>query len=100
MRSGLSIVTEVKEKKKLDRQDVFVVPIKKYQAEEVRRIRKSLGMSQKVFGGYLGMSQKAVESWETGINHPSGPASRLLAMMEMNRNLTKEYPFVKISENE
>ncbi|MCD8068650.1 MAG: helix-turn-helix domain-containing protein [Lachnospiraceae bacterium] len=80
--------------KKLPRRVVAVVPVKEYKAEEVKRIRNSTGMSQKTFARYLGVSDKTVEAWEAGINHPSGAASRLLNMMEMDENLTREFPFV------
>jgi hypothetical protein len=33
-------------------------------------------------------SEKTVEAWEAGVNHPSGAASRILSMME-------KYPFVQ-----
>lgn len=77
---------------------VTVIPVKEYNASEVKKIRNSIGMSQKTFASYLGVSCKTVEAWETGINHPSGAASRLLNMMEMDENLTKEFPFVTIEE--
>lgn len=83
--------------KKLSRRVVTVIPVKQYQSVEVREIRKSTGMSQKAFAGYMGVSAKTVEAWEAGINHPSGAASRLLSMMEMNHKLTEQYPFVKMS---
>ena len=51
-------------------------------------------MSQKIFASYLGVSDKTVEAWESGTNHPSGAASRLLNMMEMNEKLVEEFPFV------
>ena len=73
--------------KKLPRRVVTVVPVKEYNASEVKKIRNETGMSC-----------KTVEAWESGINHPSGAASRLLHMMEMDRNLTKEFPFVSIEE--
>lgn len=83
--------------KKLKRRTVTIVPVKEYQAAEIQQIRKSTGMSQKLFASYLGISNKTVEAWEAGINKPSGAASRILSMMEMNKNLTKEFPFVKVS---
>lgn len=83
--------------KKLSRRVVSVVPVKQYQATEVQQIRKSTGMSQKAFASYMGVSDKTVEAWEAGTNHPSGTASRLLNMMEMNHKLTEEFPFVKMS---
>lgn len=84
--------------KKITRRVVTVIPVKEYNASEVKKIRNSIGMSQKTFASYLGVSCKTVEAWETGNNHPSGAASRLLNMMEMDENLTKEFPFVTIEE--
>jgi putative transcriptional regulator len=43
----------------------------------------------------MGVSEKTVEAWEAGVNHPSGAASRILSMMELDNNLTKKYPFVQ-----
>lgn len=54
------------------------VPVKQYSADEVKSIRKNLGISQPVFAKCLGVSKKTVEKWESGENIPSGPASRLL----------------------
>lgn len=82
--------------KKLPRRVVSVMPVKVYQAEEVKKIRKGTGLSQKNFASYMGVSDKTVEAWEAGKNHPSGVASRLLNMMEMNQNLVNEFPFVKV----
>lgn len=45
-------------------------------------------MYQKSFAGYLGVSEKTVEAWEAGVNHPSGAASRILSMMEMDSDFT------------
>ena len=81
--------------KKLKRNVVHVEPIKEYNAEEVKKIRLNTGMSQNVFASYIGVSCKTVEAWESGKNHPSGAASRLLNMMELNNNLIEEFPFVK-----
>ncbi|WP_329887570.1 helix-turn-helix domain-containing protein [Pseudoramibacter faecis] len=81
-------------KTSLKRNTVTVVPVKRYSAEEVKNIRKDTGMSQRVFAEYMGVSNKTVEAWEAGKNHPSGAASRILSMMEINHQLIKEYPFV------
>lgn len=79
---------------KLQRRTVTIVPVKEYDAEEIKEIRSSTGMSQKTFASYMGVSGKTVEAWEAGTNHPSGAASRLLSMMEMDKDLTEKYPFV------
>lgn len=83
------------DKKILKRRMVTIVPVKSYSADEVKNIRSQTGMSQKMFAGYMGVSVKTVEAWEAGTNHPSGSSSRILSMMEMNAELTKEFPFVK-----
>lgn len=85
--------------KTLKRRVVSVIPVKEYSAKEVQTIRKSTGFSQKLFASYMGVSDKTVEAWEAGINHPSGAASRILSMMEMNSNLTAEFPFVQLVKN-
>ncbi len=46
----------------------------------------------------LDLSEK-IRALRTETNHPSGAASRLLTMMEMNHNLVDEFPFVKLSAN-
>ena len=79
----------------LKRNTVTIVPIKEYNAAEIQKIRKSTGLSQRLFAGYLGVSKKTVEAWEAGTNQPSGAASRLLSMMEMNDHLIEEFPFVQ-----
>ena len=83
-------------KKKLRRRVVSIVPVKEYTSQEVKIIRDSTGLSQNLFARYLGVSVKTVEAWEAGKNRPSGVASRMLNMMEMDRDLIKKYPFVQI----
>lgn len=84
------------EEKKLKRRAVTIAPVKSYTAKEVQRIRNNTGLSQKLFAGYMGVSVKTVEAWEAGINKPSGAASRILNMMELDAKLTETFPFVKL----
>lgn len=84
-------------KPKLKRRVVSIVPVKEYTAKEIKKIRQSTGFSQKLFARYLGVSDKTVEAWEAGSNHPSGAASRILSMMEMNSDLVTDFPFVKMT---
>ena len=53
-------------------------------------------MSQKIFAGYMGVSKKTIEAWEAGTNQPSGAASRILMMLERDKDLVIHYPFVKM----
>ena len=82
------------EKPILKRQKVFVEPVKVFEADEVKKIRNSTGMSQKIFASYMGVSDKTVEAWEAGTNHPSGAASRLLSMIEKDKEIIIKFPFV------
>ena len=92
---GLTEAVEDVKEKKLPRRVVTVLPVKEYQAEEVKAIRNKTGLSQKLFAGYMGVSDKTVEAWESGKNHPSGAASRILNMMEMDEELVSNFPFVQ-----
>lgn len=83
-------------KKDLKKNTVVIVPVKEYTADEVKSIRKSTGMSQKLFAKYMGVSGKTVEAWEEGVNHPSGSSSRILSMIETDKGVINEFPFVKI----
>jgi putative transcriptional regulator len=78
----------------LKRHKVTVEPVRVFEADEVKKIRNSTGMSQKIFASYMGVSDKTVEAWEAGTNHPSGAASRLLSMLEMDKELIRKFPFV------
>ena len=85
-------------KTKLKSNTMIIEPVRVFEAAEVKSIRRNLGMSQKTFASYLGVSDKTVEAWEAGTNHPSGAASRLLSMMEMDKGVVERFPFVKIKE--
>ncbi|HBP38611.1 MAG TPA: hypothetical protein DD640_07715 [Clostridiales bacterium] len=39
-------------------------------------------MTQTVFASVLGVSKKTIESWEAGLNHPSGASARLLQLLQ------------------
>lgn len=85
--------------KVLKRRIVTILPVKVYTSEDIKKIRRKTGMSQRVFAGYMGVSVKTVESWESGVNHPSGAASRILNMMEMDEQFVERYPFVYCETN-
>mgnify|MGYP001121715072 CR=1 FL=1 len=68
--------------KKLTRRVVTVIPVKEYNASEVKKIRNSIGMSQKTFASYLGVSCKTVEAWETGKTTPTPTAKKLIYLIQ------------------
>jgi putative transcriptional regulator len=56
-----------------------------YSGPEVKRIRAATRMSQPVFARLLGVEKSAVAQWERGAKRPSGPALRLLEVLDPNK---------------
>ena len=82
--SSIDETIEASKKNRL-KETIIIKPVKKYNAEGVKQIRHSLNMTQAVFAGMMGVSQKTVEAWESGRNVPMGPASRLLDLLRENK---------------
>lgn len=61
---------------------VSIEPVAVFSAKEIRRLRTRLKLSQAVFAGVLGVTDKAVQAWEAGTNQPTGPAARMIDMLE------------------
>ena len=55
-----------------------------YTGEDIQRIRNNEDVSQPVFARYIGVSKNLVSDWERNIKNPSGPALRLLRVVEKN----------------
>lgn len=68
-------------------------PRPEYGSAEVRRIRAAARMSQPVFARLLGVDKSAVAQWERGAKRPSGPAARLLEVLDPERG---ESPVVQV----
>ena len=60
----------------------MILPVKEYTNTEIRAIRMKAGMTQSVFASYMGVSKKTIEAWESGRTHPTGPAFRLLDILD------------------
>ncbi len=48
----------------------------------ILKLRKKENVSQSVFAYYLNVSKNLISDWERGIKKPSGPALRLLQLIE------------------
>ncbi len=70
-------------------------PVTQFGADEIRAIRKGAGMSLAAMASYMGVSQKTVEAWEAGRNHPTGPAYRLLELLKKDKD--QALSFIDIS---
>ena len=49
-----------------------------FEPEDVRQIRKDLGLSQSEFALLIGVSVGTLQNWEQGRRQPEGPARALL----------------------
>jgi len=57
-----------------------IQPVVQYDANDIKIIRTSAGLTQIAFAEFMGVSVKTVEAWEAGRNKPIGSACRLLAL--------------------
>jgi putative transcriptional regulator len=81
-------------KRELRTNTLYIEPVREYQAEEIKKIRNDLGMTQAFFAGFMGVSQKTVEAWEAGRNMPDGPARRILSMVQLDPMLPERYHII------
>ena len=61
---------------------IRIEPLRPYTKDEIRTLRLRLHLSVGLFAELLGVSTKTVEAWESGHNEPSGPALRLMNMIQ------------------
>lgn len=57
-------------------------PCPQYTADDVLRIRTKTRASQSVFAAFLNVGKTTVAAWEQGTKKPSGPASKLLDIVD------------------
>jgi len=95
--SALSEALEdAKGKKQLRTTRLNVSPVcEKMDASEIKETRKRLGLTQGVFAIVIGVSQKTVESWETGRYSPDGAARRLISVIQKDPNFLEEYGILR-----
>ena len=62
-----------------------------YSAEDIRRVRRGLDVSQHVFASVLNVSRGAVRSWEQGVRKPDGAAMRLIYIAEKHPDILMEW---------
>jgi putative transcriptional regulator len=56
-----------------------------YGGPEIKRIRAATRMSQPTFARLMGVNKSAVAQWERGAKRPSGPALRLLEVLDPDK---------------
>jgi putative transcriptional regulator len=61
-----------------------LTPIKAFGPKQIEKLRKREEVSQSVFATHLGLSTNLISQWERGEKKPSGPALKLLTLVEKN----------------
>ena len=64
-------------------------------ADDIKETRKKLGMTQSVFALIIGVSNKTVESWETGRYIPDGAARRLITILQADPAFPEKYGIIQ-----
>lgn len=59
-----------------------LVPVNKLSSDEIKSIREGAHASQAVFARYLNVTTGLVSQWERGERSPSGPALKLLSIVQ------------------
>ncbi|HEX6957285.1 MAG TPA: DNA-binding transcriptional regulator [Ferrovibrio sp.] len=57
-------------------------PVPEYSSTQVVKIRRKTKASQGVFAAFLNVGKSTVAAWEQGTKKPSGPAARLLDIVD------------------
>ena len=62
--------------------DACLTPVRPLTAQQIKAIREREHVSQTVFATYLNVTPNLVSKWERGEKRPSGPALKLLSLVE------------------
>jgi len=73
-------VIDQKTMREFDAACLAKVPV--YAGSDVKRIRAKVKVSQAVLAAYMNTSVSAIQKWEAGEKVPSGPAAKLLNIVE------------------
>ena len=78
------LIKSVRQAGKIRRGELSPSRTFRFEPEDVRRIRKDLGLSQSEFSLLIGVSTSTLQNWEQGRRQPEGPARALLRIAASN----------------
>lgn len=67
--------------------EACLTPVESLTAKQIKALREREHVSQTVFANYLNVTPNLISKWERGEKRPSGPALKLLSLVE-KRGLT------------
>jgi putative transcriptional regulator len=62
--------------------DACLTPVQPLSPKQIKALRQREQVSQTVFANYLNVTPNLVSKWERGEKRPSGPALKLLSLVE------------------
>jgi len=62
--------------------EACLTPVQSLTAKQIKALREREHVSQTVFANYLNVTPNLVSKWERGERRPSGPALKLLSLVE------------------
>lgn len=62
--------------------DACLTPVSPMTPHQIKAIRERERVSQGVFANYLNVTTSLISKWERGVKRPSGPALKLLSLVE------------------
>ncbi len=64
--------------------EMCLTPVQNLTPDQIREIRSTNRVSQAVLARYLNVSVSVISQWERGEKTPSGPALKLLTLVQRN----------------
>lgn len=62
--------------------ETCLTAVKLWEPHQIKALREREGVTQALFARYLNVTTSLVSKWERGEKRPSGPALKLLALVE------------------
>lgn len=100
LKGGLEEAIEHERKPELSKarvrpRSLEIAPARRFTAEEVRKIRIGLRLSQEQFARLVAVSSETVAKWEQGENSPARSSNRLLEIFSASPDLASKLGFVR-----
>ena len=80
--SGLHAAGTMDATKRREFDALFLTPVRRYSAAQIRSLPLRFKANQAVFAAYLNTSTSTVQNWEQGQKRPNGPSLKLLNLAD------------------
>ena len=81
---------------KARKKTVAIKELATFTAQDIKKLRLEMNLTQKSFAALMGVSVKTIEAWEGGTNQPSGSARRLLEILSNEPHVAEDQEIVSV----